>query len=204
MEAIIIPAHKKGDKTKCDNYRGVSFLNSAYKVFSGILLNRIISYSEDCLGEYQCGFRKGRSTTEQLSIIGQIIEKSGNRKQRLKQRDTLSPILFNLALEKVVRILQDNEGGLVIGQNKIQLLGFADDLNIIGDSLADTDNAARVLEEAAKKIGIEINTEKTKIMELIESGEDPSETENLAYEKLAILNIWDLRWPHVGILAARF
>jgi hypothetical protein len=107
-------------------------------------------------------------------------------------------------LEKVVRILQDNEGGLVIGQNKIQLLGFADDLNIIGDSLADTDNAARVLEEAAKKIGLEINTEKTKIMELIESGEDPSETENLAYEKLAILNIWDLRWPHVGILAARF
>jgi len=41
-----------------------------------------------------------------------------------------------------------------------------------------------VLEEAAKKIGLEINTEKTKIMELIESGENPSETENSAYEKV--------------------
>jgi hypothetical protein len=42
-----------------------------------------------------------------------------------------------------------------------------------------------VLEEAAKKIGFEMNTEKTKIMELIESGEDLSETENLAYEKIS-------------------
>jgi len=45
-------------------------------------------------------------------------------------------------------------------------------LDIIGESLADTANAARVLEEAAKKIGLEINTEKTKIMELLDSGED--------------------------------
>jgi len=33
----------------------------------------------------------------------------------LKQGNALSPILLNLALEKVVRILQDNEGGLLIG-----------------------------------------------------------------------------------------
>jgi hypothetical protein len=46
-------------------------------------------------------------------------------------------------------------------------------------------NATRVLEEAAKKIGLEITIEKTKIMELIESGEDPSETENLAYKKVS-------------------
>lgn len=74
-EAIIIPLYKKGDKKKCDNYRGISLLNSAYKVFSRIILNRMVPYVEDCLGEYQCGFRKGRSTTEHLSVIGQIIEK---------------------------------------------------------------------------------------------------------------------------------
>jgi len=51
----------------------------------------------------------------------------------LKQGDALSPILFNLALEKVVRILQDDEGGLLHDQNKIQLFGFADDLDIIDD-----------------------------------------------------------------------
>jgi hypothetical protein len=77
----------------------------------------------------------------------------------LKQGDALSPVLFNLTLEKVVRILQDNEGCLLIGQDKIRFLGFTDDLDIIGDSLANTTNAARVLEEAMKKIGLEINTE---------------------------------------------
>lgn len=38
-EAIIIPLHKKGNKTKCDNYREIALLNSAHKVFSKVLLN---------------------------------------------------------------------------------------------------------------------------------------------------------------------
>jgi len=64
-----MPLHKKRDKTKCDNYRGISLLNSAYKVFARVLLNRIVPYAESCIGDYQCGFQKERSTTEQLSII---------------------------------------------------------------------------------------------------------------------------------------
>jgi len=59
-------------------------------------------------------------------------------------------------------------------------MGFADNLDII-----DTANMARVLKEAAKKIGLEINTEKTKIMKHIESGKDPNEIENLNYEKVS-------------------
>lgn len=57
----------------------------------------------------------------------------------LNQEDALSSVLSNLTLEKVVRILQENEGGLLIiyDTNKtiIELLGFADDLDILGDSL---------------------------------------------------------------------
>lgn len=41
-EAIIIPLNKKGDKTDCSNYRGISLLNTAYKVFSKVLLSRLI------------------------------------------------------------------------------------------------------------------------------------------------------------------
>lgn len=64
-ESIIIPLPKKGDKTECSNYRRISLLNSVYKVFSKVLLNLLIPYEEECLCEYQSGFRKGRSTIEQ-------------------------------------------------------------------------------------------------------------------------------------------
>lgn len=68
----------------------------------------------------------------------------------LKQGDTLPPVLFNLTLDKVVRILQENADGLLINQNKIGVLGFADDFDIICLLCTDTVNAARVLEKASK------------------------------------------------------
>jgi hypothetical protein len=74
-ESIIVPIHKKGDKTECNNYRGISLLSTAYKILSNILLARLTPYVSEIIGDHQCGFRRNRSTTDQIFYIRQILEK---------------------------------------------------------------------------------------------------------------------------------
>jgi len=55
-ESIIVPIHKKGDKTNCNNYRGISLLPTTYKILSNILLSRLTPYAKEIIGDHQCGF----------------------------------------------------------------------------------------------------------------------------------------------------
>jgi len=55
-ESIIVSVYKKGDKTDCNNYRGISLLPTMYKMLSNILLSRLIPYAEEVIGDHQCGF----------------------------------------------------------------------------------------------------------------------------------------------------
>jgi hypothetical protein len=77
-ETIVVPIHKKCDKTDCSNYRGISLLSTSYKILSNILLSRLIPYSDEIIGDHQCCFRPNRSTTDQIFYIRQILEKSGS------------------------------------------------------------------------------------------------------------------------------
>jgi hypothetical protein len=43
-ESLIVPDHKKGDKTDCNNYRGISLLSTSYNILSNILLLRSESF----------------------------------------------------------------------------------------------------------------------------------------------------------------
>jgi hypothetical protein len=71
-ESVIVPIHKKGDKTDCNNYRGISLLSTSYKILSNILLSRLVPYIDEI---HHCGFRRKRSTTDQIFCIRQILEK---------------------------------------------------------------------------------------------------------------------------------
>ena len=64
MESIIASIYKKGDKTDCSNYRGISRSSTAYKILSTILLSRLTPYVEEIIGNNQDGFRLNRSATE--------------------------------------------------------------------------------------------------------------------------------------------
>jgi hypothetical protein len=52
-ESIIVPIHKKGDKTDCNNYRGISLLPTTYKFLPNILLSSLIPYAEEIIGDYR-------------------------------------------------------------------------------------------------------------------------------------------------------
>jgi hypothetical protein len=55
-ESIVVPVHKKRDKTDCSNYRGISLLSTSYKILSNILLSRLIPYADEIIGDHQHGF----------------------------------------------------------------------------------------------------------------------------------------------------
>jgi len=67
-ELIIVPIHKKRDKTNCSKYRGISLLPTTYKILSNNLLSRLIPYVKEIIRDHQCGFRHNR-------CIHQVLEK---------------------------------------------------------------------------------------------------------------------------------
>ena len=228
-EGILVPLHKKGDRLTCKNYRGISLWSTAYKIFTIILYNRISVYSETIVGEYQAGFRKNRSTTDQLFTIRQINEKywefnkyalhlfidykqaydsihrpsmwnilkemgipsklirltktcytntkcsvryggkttsSFTIRNGLKQGCILSPMLFNIVMEKVARTVTERQLGAQFRDLSINCLAYADDVDVITEDIEDTENIITEFKEKAEKVGLTINEEKTKLMEM--------------------------------------
>ena len=74
-QSIIISLFIKGDINDVAYYRGLPLLDSSYKLFTGLLLSRLISWIEchAILYEYQAGFRKGYSTVDNIFNLTSII-----------------------------------------------------------------------------------------------------------------------------------
>ena len=84
-ELIILPNYKKGHKTDCSNYRGMSLLSTTYKILSNILLSRLTPHAEEIVGDHQCGFQGNRLTTDHMFLICQILEKKWEYNEAVPQ-----------------------------------------------------------------------------------------------------------------------
>ena len=71
---VIIVLHKKGDKTECGNYRGISLVSHAGKVLLEGVVTRLTTYCEykGMLPEEQCVFQSDCSTTDMLFVISTL------------------------------------------------------------------------------------------------------------------------------------
>ena len=59
-------------------------MNSAYKVYAMVFTERLREEIEDkeILPESQAGFKKGRSTMDNIYILQHVVEKVGKQKKR--------------------------------------------------------------------------------------------------------------------------
>lgn len=74
--SVIIPIFKKGNQRECSNYRGISLLCTASKVYEMILEGRLRKGVEEKLHGAQSGFRPGHCTHDHIFTIRNVIEKS--------------------------------------------------------------------------------------------------------------------------------
>ena len=73
LAQLIIPVHKKGSLSECNNYRGIALMSITAKLFNRLLLNRLKSI-DPFLRKNQNGFRTNRSTTQQILAIRRLFE----------------------------------------------------------------------------------------------------------------------------------
>jgi sorting nexin-29 len=75
MKSVVIPIIRKGNRKDCDNYRGISLLNTIYKIYANIIKNKLNKYCDNIIDEEQNGFQKGRSCCDGYFTIKILIEK---------------------------------------------------------------------------------------------------------------------------------
>lgn len=84
-KTIIFPIHKKGDLNEASNYRGISFMNCAAKIFMGLMNEKLYNWVEQnkILTEFQSGFRKNYATTDNIYNLASIVNLKLSEKKKV-------------------------------------------------------------------------------------------------------------------------
>ena len=83
-DANIVTLYKnKGDRSDCNNYRGISLLSIVGKVFARVVLARLQTLASRVYPESQCGFRASRSTVDMIFSLRQLQEKCQEQRMPL-------------------------------------------------------------------------------------------------------------------------
>ena len=95
-------------------------LDYVERFLSNILLSRLIPYAKEIIGDYQCGFRRNRTTTDYIFCTRQVLEETWEYNEEVHQlfidfkkaydsvrRETLYKILIEFGIpRKLVRLIK--------------------------------------------------------------------------------------------------
>ena len=100
----------------------------------------------------------------ELDMEQQTGSKSG--KEYVKAVYTLSPCLFNLYAEYIMRNtgLDEAQTGIKIARRNISNLRYADDTTLMAESEEELKSLLMKVKEESEKVGLTLNIQKTKIM----------------------------------------
>lgn len=244
---LIIPIHKKGEQTQCENYRAICLAQTSYKLYTKILEKRLRQCLEQSLEEEQAAFRPERQTNDNIFIVRNLIERTIEKGEEMflifidlksafdtvirrevwtileemkipkgltqairstydivrariqiagqtseeflmdkgiKQGDSLSPLLFILIMDKIVKNIkrQGEHLNTVIGYRnmepvKMSSLLYADDVVLIANSKSKTQKLMNVWTSEIEKMKMEVNINKTKVMIINENQNDRNKKE---------------------------
>lgn len=99
-EGIIIKIPKKGDSTRCENWRPITLLNTTSKILTHIIMDRIKEPIDTSLRNNQAGFRPRRGCTDQICTLRIIIDEALEWQKEIY----LGFIDFEKAFDKINRV----------------------------------------------------------------------------------------------------
>src|SRR5947209_3518038 len=94
---VALTLHKKGSKQDTNNYRLICVKSHAAKIYTRILKNRLSKHIERMCGDYQNGFRRNRSTSDNYFVMNIILN------ERIKKGKELHVLFigYRCAIESI-------------------------------------------------------------------------------------------------------
>ena len=73
-QGVLTLLYKKGDKRNLDNWRPISLLNTDYKIIARVMSHRLQKVLHKIISCDQTGYIKGRSASDNLRLVQDIID----------------------------------------------------------------------------------------------------------------------------------
>eukprot|EP01130_Rhizamoeba_saxonica_P018778 TRINITY_DN952_c0_g1_i2.p1 TRINITY_DN952_c0_g1~~TRINITY_DN952_c0_g1_i2.p1 ORF type:complete len:1140 (-),score=148.74 TRINITY_DN952_c0_g1_i2:80-3499(-) len=248
-EGVMILLKKKNDPRDANEYRGITLLDSFYKIYCKILAKLLEKQMDLKIHHTQFGFIPGRFIQENIVELLMItrnakgfclfidfrkafdsvdhdylkhilskrmcpawatrlantlggktrIDVNGKLSEPIecesgcRQGDPLSPFLFALAIDPLLRKLDSSLKGIKYNKSVFKQAGYADDLVIFCQDINDLIEAVRILNNFERSSGLAMNRSKTKLFNLenmdISEYEEISDIEQVVKYKYLGLNI---------------